>query len=103
MYVCMYLLIGTVMGDISPFFEGNCREVKEVVDSHARISGSDSDKFVMGIPTHCQNDGSYLYLLTPVLSPPSTNSVYRWLSCDDKGSLELVNLLIFYLFIHLRL
>ncbi|KAF3962426.1 hypothetical protein CMV_013062 [Castanea mollissima] len=34
---------GTVMDDLSPFFEGNCREVKEVVYSHARISGSDSD------------------------------------------------------------
>ncbi|KAF3967332.1 hypothetical protein CMV_008665 [Castanea mollissima] len=77
---------GTVMDDISPFFEGNCREAKEVVYNHARVSGSDFDQFVMGIPTHCQNDGSYLYLLTPVLSPPSTNSVYRWLSCDDKGS-----------------
>lgn len=91
------------MDDISPFFEGNCREAKEVMDSHARISGSDSDQFVMGIPTHCQNDGSYLYLLTPVLSPPSTDSVYRWLSYDDKGALKLVNLFIFYLFIHLRL
>ncbi|KAK4595861.1 hypothetical protein RGQ29_014087 [Quercus rubra] len=77
---------GTVMDDISPFFEGNCREAKEFAESDARISGSDSDQFVMGIPTHCQNDGSYLYLLTPVLSPPSTDSVYRWLSCDDKGS-----------------
>ncbi|KAL0005949.1 hypothetical protein SO802_013510 [Lithocarpus litseifolius] len=45
------------------------------MDSHARISGSDSHHFVLGILTHCQNDGYYLYLLTPILSPPSTDSV----------------------------
>ena len=62
------------MDDILPFFDGDCREAK-VMDSHARISGSDSDHFVLGILTHCQNDGSYLYLLTPILSPPSIDSV----------------------------
>uniref|UniRef100_A0A2N9FAW5 DNA polymerase n=1 Tax=Fagus sylvatica TaxID=28930 RepID=A0A2N9FAW5_FAGSY len=56
------------------------------VDKHARISDSNSDQVVIGVPTHCQNDGSYLYLLTPVLSPPSTDSVYRWLLCDEKGA-----------------
>ena len=34
------------MDDISPFFEGNCQEAKEFVDSHARISSSDSYQFV---------------------------------------------------------
>uniref|UniRef100_A0A2N9HM40 DNA polymerase n=1 Tax=Fagus sylvatica TaxID=28930 RepID=A0A2N9HM40_FAGSY len=56
------------------------------MDKHARISDSNSDQVVIGVPTHCQNDGSYLYLLTPVLSPPSTDSVYRWLLCDEKGA-----------------
>ena len=73
------------MDDFLPFFEGDCREEKELMDKHARISDSNSDQVVIGVPTHCQNDGSYLYLLTPVLSPPSTDSVYRWLLCDEKG------------------
>ena len=62
------------MDDILPFFDGDCQEVK-VMDGHARISGCNSDHFVLGILTHGQNDGSYLYLLTPVLSPPSIDSV----------------------------
>ena len=49
------------MDDILPFFDGDCQEAK-VMDSHARISGSNSDHFVLGILTHDQNDGSYLYL-----------------------------------------
>ena len=70
------------------------------MDSHIRISGSDFDQFILGNLTHCQNGGSYLYLLTLVLSP-----VYRWLSCDDKGYLELVDFFFFFLkkFIYLRL
>ncbi|GMY21582.1 DNA polymerase zeta catalytic subunit-like, partial [Fagus crenata] len=77
---------GRVLDDFLPFFEGDCREEKELMDKHARISDSNSDQVVIGVPTHCQNDGSYLYLLTPVLSPPSTNSVHRWLLCDEKGA-----------------
>uniref|UniRef100_A0A2N9GNH1 DNA polymerase n=1 Tax=Fagus sylvatica TaxID=28930 RepID=A0A2N9GNH1_FAGSY len=77
---------GRVLDDFLPFFEGECREEKELMDKHARISDSNSDQVVIGVPTHCQNDGSYLYLLTPVLSPPSTDSVYRWLLCDEKGA-----------------
>ncbi|GMY18869.1 DNA polymerase zeta catalytic subunit-like [Fagus crenata] len=65
---------------------GGSSEEKELMDKHARINDSNSDQFVIGVPTHCQNDGSYLYLLTLVLSPPSTDSVYRWLLCDEKGS-----------------
>ena len=69
-----FFFLGTVMDDILPFFDGDCWEVK-VMDCHARISGSDFDHFVLSMLTHCQNDGSYLYLLTPVLSPPSTDCV----------------------------
>lgn len=52
----------------------------------------------MGVPTHYQNDGSYLYMLnadqakkknlymlTPVVSPPSADSVSRWLLHGDSG------------------
>ncbi|KAL0005946.1 hypothetical protein SO802_013507 [Lithocarpus litseifolius] len=68
---------GTILDDILPFFDGDYREAK-VMDIHARIGGSNSDHFVLGILTHCQNDDSYLYLLTPILSPPSTDSVHEF-------------------------
>ncbi|RVX18707.1 DNA polymerase zeta catalytic subunit [Vitis vinifera] len=40
----------------------------------------------MGVPTHYQNDGSFLYLLTPVFSPPSADCVHRWLLHDDTDT-----------------
>jgi DNA polymerase zeta len=73
------------LGDFLPFFEVDYREEKELMDKHARISGFNSDQAVIGVSTHCQNDGSYLYLLTPILSPLSIDTVYRWLLCDEKG------------------
>lgn len=39
----------------------------------------------MGVPTYFQNDGSYLYMLTPAISPPSTDGVKRWLLQDGTG------------------
>ncbi|KAG2695557.1 hypothetical protein I3760_07G018400 [Carya illinoinensis] len=77
---------GGDLDDFLPFFDGDCQEVKEDMDKHGRNSDSNSDQVVIGVPTHCQNDGSYLYLLTSVFSPPSADSVYRWLSCEDKGT-----------------
>lgn len=81
------------MDDFLPFFEGFCQEEEEAMDKCARECHSTSDQAVMGIPTHFQNDGSYLYILTPAFSPPAADSVYRWLSCYDKGKLELMNVL----------
>ncbi|XAR52606.1 DNA-directed DNA polymerase [Bertholletia excelsa] len=45
----------------------------------------DYNQVLMGVPIHYQNDGSYLYMLTSVISPPSANCVSRWLSHDDSG------------------
>ncbi|OMO68819.1 hypothetical protein CCACVL1_19807 [Corchorus capsularis] len=62
---------------------GHCEEEiqnKSLVNNNSNLH----QEAVLGIPTHYQNDGSLLYLLTPVFSPPSADSVYRWLSCDDK-------------------
>lgn len=39
---------------------------------------------VVGIPTHYQNDGSVLYLLTPSEPPPSTCAIIKWLSQVDN-------------------
>ncbi|XVF57453.1 hypothetical protein PTKIN_Ptkin06aG0206800 [Pterospermum kingtungense] len=66
---------------------GDCEEEKE---SKNNCLGNNNSNFCQeaawGVPTHYQNDGSLLYLLKPVFSPPSVGSVYKWLSCDDKGT-----------------
>ncbi|KAF3772835.1 DNA polymerase zeta catalytic subunit [Nymphaea thermarum] len=54
---------------------------------------------IHGVPTHCLNDGSLLFMLTPALSPPSPASVNNWLQkpvhCDveivEKGKLLKIN------------
>ncbi|XP_027350096.1 DNA polymerase zeta catalytic subunit-like isoform X2 [Abrus precatorius] len=44
-----------------------------------------TSKGTKGVTTHYQNDGSYLYLLTPNILPPSAVTVHRWLFCEEKG------------------
>uniref|UniRef100_A0A2N9IM45 DNA polymerase n=1 Tax=Fagus sylvatica TaxID=28930 RepID=A0A2N9IM45_FAGSY len=64
--------------------QGECREEKELMDKHARISDSNSDQVVIGVPTHCQNDGS---LLVPVNTrAPGGNNVASVDSSPLKGS-----------------
>ncbi|XP_038703838.1 DNA polymerase zeta catalytic subunit isoform X2 [Tripterygium wilfordii] len=46
---------------------------------------------LMGVPTHYQNDGSLLYLLTPVILPPSVDRVCRWLMHDGEGTPGEIN------------
>ncbi|XP_017700432.1 DNA polymerase zeta catalytic subunit isoform X2 [Phoenix dactylifera] len=65
--------------DILPFFERtsvdtrSCRLLPSVVNPNF---GQDS---AAGAPTHFQNDGSVLYLLTHAFSPPTSDSVCQWL------------------------
>lgn len=42
---------------------------------------------VLGVPTHFQNDGSALYLLTHALSPPSAGAVGHWLTQQSSSSI----------------
>lgn len=42
---------------------------------------------VLGVPTHFQNDGSALYLLTHALSPPSAGTVGHWLTQQSSSSI----------------
>ncbi|OVA15023.1 DNA-directed DNA polymerase [Macleaya cordata] len=70
---------GTLRRDsdgILPFFIDNCQEEKEV----HRKSLNFHQETILGVPTHYQNDGSFLYLLTTVLSPPSVDCVEKWVS-----------------------
>lgn len=39
-----------------------------------------------GVPTHFQNDGSILYLLTHACSPPNMESVRQWLLKVKQGN-----------------
>ncbi|KAG0496633.1 hypothetical protein HPP92_001324 [Vanilla planifolia] len=63
------------MDDIEPFFP----RISQWLNSHEENITLERDS-LLGIPTHFQNDGSVLYLLTHALSPPTINSVNDWLS-----------------------
>ncbi|CAN0914193.1 DNA polymerase zeta catalytic subunit [Linum grandiflorum] len=68
-----------------PFFE---RRQKNKIRHQSR-SGMDVDReAAIGVPSYYQNDGSVLYLLTPVFSPPSRDVVCRWLMCEKAAISE---------------
>ncbi|TYI16304.1 hypothetical protein ES332_A08G245600v1 [Gossypium tomentosum] len=69
------------------------REETESQNNFIENKNSKFQEAALGVPTHYQNDGSFLYLLTPVFSPPSADSVYGWLSCVDKGASKQRNAL----------
>ncbi|KAI6684892.1 hypothetical protein NL676_030805 [Syzygium grande] len=78
---------GRALDEIPPFFVRDFREDKEVQSDGSTDGGSNcNQKAHMGVPTHYQNDGSCLYLLTPVISPPSADNVNDWLRCSEKGT-----------------
>ncbi|CAK9168020.1 unnamed protein product [Ilex paraguariensis] len=79
---------GGVVNESLPFFVGDWLEEKDVQNTgHRTTFLNHHQKPVMGVPTHYQNDGSYLYMLTPVLSPPSMDIINRWLLLDDPDIL----------------
>lgn len=73
---------------LRPFFMERTDRVRSL-DEKAYIDkefwgpchGSDT---VVGTPTHYQNDGSVLYLLTPSQPPPSACTIIKWLSLIDN-------------------
>ncbi|PHT98415.1 DNA polymerase zeta catalytic subunit [Capsicum chinense] len=82
------------LDECPPFFEGNdlvgekiC-SIKYGTDDYAHCQDS-----VLGVPVHYQNDGSYLYMLTPVYSPPRSECVRQWLSvdCIDSSKMDVVS------------
>ncbi|XP_047961036.1 DNA polymerase zeta catalytic subunit isoform X4 [Salvia hispanica] len=76
-------LQGGSANDLQPFFERNFLEDEQLPCVSPRKSGLvDNHEAVMGVPVLYQNDGSYLYMLTPAMSPPSRQSVDRWLLSD---------------------
>ncbi|KAL8553803.1 hypothetical protein ACS0TY_002187 [Phlomoides rotata] len=75
-------LQGKFADDCLPFFARNCLEQELQGVSPRKYEHADNHEPTMGVPVHFQNDGSYLYMLTPAGSPPSRESVDRWLSFD---------------------
>ena len=64
--------------DPLPFFDQTAEENKEN-GSFQYMGSSELSHDTLGVPTHFQNDGSVLYLLTHAFSPPSAVAVGQWL------------------------
>ncbi|KAF0907731.1 hypothetical protein E2562_020477 [Oryza meyeriana var. granulata] len=65
--------------DIPPFFNQNAEENKQN-GSFQHMESSEFSWDTLGVPTHFQNDGSALYLLTHAFLPPSAVAVDQWLT-----------------------
>ncbi|KAL5566065.1 hypothetical protein UlMin_029229 [Ulmus minor] len=78
---------GRALDDLPPFFMEDIQEVHETQNKCTGVLGSSSrQEAVIGVPTHYQNNGSCLYMLTTLASPPSAENVNRWLlNCTSAG------------------
>ncbi|XP_071725509.1 DNA polymerase zeta catalytic subunit [Rutidosis leptorrhynchoides] len=69
-----------VIDELPPFSDGDYQEDKHTASKiDEPIPGQEQ---AIGSPTHLI-DGSYLYMLIPVISPPSADDVNKWLLHDD--------------------
>ncbi|ESR46579.1 hypothetical protein CICLE_v10003639mg [Citrus x clementina] len=68
-------------------FDATSVEPRELQSDHPNNNDSNLNQGTLtGVPTLYLNDGSCLYMLRPPFSPPSVDSVHKWLLHDDKGS-----------------
>ncbi|XP_021851160.2 DNA polymerase zeta catalytic subunit isoform X3 [Spinacia oleracea] len=67
--------------DVRPFFTDSYKGVSEESNGF----GDFCQDSLIGVPIHYLNDGSYSYMLTPAVSPPSVDSVLEWLALEEKG------------------
>lgn len=82
------------LDECSPFFQGNCLVGEKICSTNCGTGNYvHRQDIVLGVPVHYQNDGSYLYMLTPVYSPPQSERVRRWLSldCIDSSKMNVVS------------
>lgn len=64
----------------------NCQDKAEVQNKCIGVNESTSEQEApVGVLTHYRNDGSYSYLLTPLVSPPPSENVKRWLSAGNRS------------------
>lgn len=81
-----------IVDDLSPFFLSDHLEERGLESFICkRESCRNNQEAVMGVPVHYQNDGSHLYMLTPVWSPPSVESVRSWLSSGGNSVSKCVS------------
>ena len=64
----------------------DCQEGRHIQNNCMKASDSLQQDSAIGVPVHYQNDGSFLYLLSPVVSPPLAEKVKRWLSTGNNSS-----------------
>ncbi|KAJ3699935.1 hypothetical protein LUZ61_003640 [Rhynchospora tenuis] len=74
---------GPGLNNLVPFFDLE-PESKEENECSGEEKHHEAQQIVLGVPTHFQNDGSILYLLTKAFSPPSPDSVSQWLVEEGK-------------------
>ena len=71
-----------ILDDFIPLLKDDCQDE---VDIQNNCSGTTLQQYsALGVPVQYQNDGSLLYLLSPVVSPPPAEKVKRWLSTGTK-------------------
>lgn len=75
------------LADLPPFFNQSIEENKQN-ELFQHMETSEFAGGVLGVPTHFQNDGSALYLLTHALSPPSAVAVGQWLSQQSCSNIS---------------
>ncbi|KAK1292647.1 DNA polymerase delta catalytic subunit [Acorus calamus] len=80
---------GQHIDDLHPFFVNKFKKEERVDAYQTKETHFTPRKIVQGVPTHFQNDGSLLYLLTPALAPPSLECVNQWLRNSEQNSLGL--------------
>uniref|UniRef100_A0A0D9X2Q2 DNA polymerase n=1 Tax=Leersia perrieri TaxID=77586 RepID=A0A0D9X2Q2_9ORYZ len=76
------------LDNLLPFFNQNAEENKQN-ESFEHIESSELARDALGVPTHFQNDGSALYVLTHAFLPPSVVAVGQWLTqqpCSSSAS-----------------
>ncbi|XP_074555935.1 DNA polymerase zeta catalytic subunit [Curcuma longa] len=71
--------------NLLPFFRRDF-EHRKSYQSPSGVEGSEfHEELTFGVPTHFKNDGSFLYLLSHAISPPSIESVCQWLLELENG------------------
>ncbi|KAJ8529505.1 hypothetical protein K7X08_036340 [Anisodus acutangulus] len=82
------------LDECPPFFEGNSLVGEKIYSTNCGTSNDvRCHDNVLGVPVHYQNDGSYLYMLTPVYSPSQSECVRQWLllDCIDSSKANVVS------------
>lgn len=68
-------------------FDATSTEPREIQSEHTNSNDSNLNQgALIGVPTLYLNDGSCLYMLRPPFSPPSVDSVHKWLLHDHEGT-----------------